>query len=175
VNMRLLWLALVLGLISTASSCGANVPGPIQVPADTSSITGAVVEVGDPVSMSVVNISRWPGGTPIEFAEIEPTTRPKGLLILGYQVVQTKGQGAVGAIPGFPPQGFTTLPFAGYRWSREAGPVQVVVGLQLTRKGNVSIPGFVLTYTQGGHTYGVNFHQGVEVCTAQRNLDGCTE
>jgi len=94
---------------------------------------------------------------------ITPDVVPQGLRVLGYEVTE----GGVGSARSFPPAGFMVHRVAG--WVVEPGSgVNFVVGLEPTRDGTFTIPGFTVRYHAGWHRYVVRLGQAVRVCAPMR-------
>lgn len=124
--------------------------------------------------MNAIALGNRPGGNlPVVLDAIEPLSKPDGVQILGYLVIETTGQGGVGTAEDFPPARYTTKPFRGYEFTVRSGPVQVVVGLMLTKEGLYFTPGFKLRYHTDRRAFTGTFHQGVALCSQATADGGC--
>jgi hypothetical protein len=122
--------------------------------------TGAAANVGDRLSFGVfMPIYRGDGTLVID--SLVPDRVPDGLRVLGYGRL-TQGPG-VGAVRSFPPVRSHLVPVSGAKITSGEGLV-VVVGVEPTRDGVFTIPGFTLHYHAGFHTFAAHYQQAIFVC-----------
>lgn len=133
--------------------------GPLSPPTDDIGFTSVRRDIGQRVTMPVADLGSYHGDQPAVLDSIVPNSTLVGLRMVGSGV--TSG---VGTLDGYPPDGHHLQALRGFRVTPSTGPVQVVVGLQLTSSGDHHIDGFTLHYHVGSTHYTAVFHQGVTFC-----------
>lgn len=88
----------------------------------------------DSVSVGVIDLDPYRGSEPVVFDQVVPNEAIEGVRILGYVVVTTPGEG-IRSADGFPPADVATRSLRGFRLTPGRGPIQVVVGFELTHEG----------------------------------------
>lgn len=164
-RMRGSVMPVLVGVLLTllGASCGSGKP-PLVQRAGSAVSTSARVNVGDSVSIGVIDIGRYDGDEPAIFDEVVPNEPVEGVRFLGYVVVTDPGEG-IRSADGFPPKGFDAEPVRGFSLRPGAGPVQIVVGLMLTHEGVHHIEGFTLHYHVESARFEQPFDEGASVCS----------
>jgi hypothetical protein len=152
-----------LALVSLGAACGSAGP-PLEHRAGGAVSTNARAHVGDSVSIGVIDVDRYTGAAPAVFDQVVPNEAVEGVRILGYGIVALRGD-AITSVDGFPPEGPGMRPLRGFELAPGDGPVQVVVGLELTHDGVHHIEGFTLRYHVGSKRFEQSFDQGASVCS----------
>ena len=111
-----------------------------------------------------MDVDEYRGDEPVVFDQAVPNETVEGVRILGFVVVTNPGEG-IRSADAFPPSGFEARPLRGFLLTSGQGPVQVVVGLELTHEGVHHVEGFTLRYHVGSTAFEQDFHEAASVCS----------